>query len=180
MSDVPTRLVGIGLGQYADAFEANALRATTTRLVGRGEEIDLLLCRWEQAKSGDGCVVLISSEPGIGKSRLAQTIVEQMSGERQTRLRYPSGSRQAWRSAEGPLPPMLVAHEDLTRVPHLTVAASVGDGHRALFLRGINSYECFAIVRLACMGLGSVYPSNPRLSTPRKGGPTASALGHNV
>jgi predicted ATPase len=56
--------------------------------VGRGEEIDLLLRRWEQAKQREGCVVLISGEPGIGKSRIAQTILERLSGEPHTRLRY--------------------------------------------------------------------------------------------
>src|SRR5215467_5147745 len=65
-----------------------ALRTATTPLVGRDEEVDLLLRRWEQAKRGDGCVVLISGEPGIGKSRIAQTIVERLSGEPHTRLRY--------------------------------------------------------------------------------------------
>ena len=65
-----------------------ALRTATTPLVGRDEEIELLLRRWEQAKSGDGCVVLISGEPGIGKSRIAETIVERLGGEPHTRLRY--------------------------------------------------------------------------------------------
>jgi class 3 adenylate cyclase/predicted ATPase len=65
-----------------------ALRTATTPLVGRDEEVDLLLRRWEQAKGGDGCVVLISGEPGIGKSRIAQTIVERLAGEPHTRLRY--------------------------------------------------------------------------------------------
>jgi class 3 adenylate cyclase/predicted ATPase len=65
-----------------------ALRTVTTPLVGRDEEMDLLMRRWEQAKRGDGCVVLISGEPGIGKSRIAQTIVERLGGELHTRLRY--------------------------------------------------------------------------------------------
>jgi class 3 adenylate cyclase/predicted ATPase len=65
-----------------------ALRTATTPLVGRDEEMDLLLRRWEQAKRGDGCVVLISGEAGIGKSRIAQTIVERLGGEPHTRLRY--------------------------------------------------------------------------------------------
>ena len=44
--------------------------------------------RWEQARAGDGCVVLLSGEPGVGKSRIAQTIVERLAGEPHTRLRY--------------------------------------------------------------------------------------------
>jgi class 3 adenylate cyclase/tetratricopeptide (TPR) repeat protein len=65
-----------------------ALHATTTPLIGREEEIDLLLRCWEQAKRGEGCVVLVSGEPGIGKSRVAQTIVERLGHEPHTRLRY--------------------------------------------------------------------------------------------
>jgi class 3 adenylate cyclase len=65
-----------------------ALRTTSTPLIGRDEEIDLLLRRWDQAKRGDGCVVLVSGEPGIGKSRIAETILERLSNEPLTRLRY--------------------------------------------------------------------------------------------
>jgi hypothetical protein len=64
-----------------------ALRATATPLVGRDEELVTLERRWRQAKSGEGCVVLVSGEPGIGKSRLAQTLVERLAGEPHTRLR---------------------------------------------------------------------------------------------
>jgi class 3 adenylate cyclase len=83
--DVPAWQV-LGVGAAESRFEA--LRATTTRLVGRDEEIDLLMRRWEQAKRGDGCVVLISGEPGIGKSCIAQTVLERLKGEPHTRLRY--------------------------------------------------------------------------------------------
>src|SRR5262249_50810392 len=65
-----------------------ALHATTTPLIGREEEIDLLLRRWEQAKRGEGCVVLISGEPGIGKSRIAQTILERLGHEPHTHPPY--------------------------------------------------------------------------------------------
>ena len=65
-----------------------ALRAVMTPLVGRSEEIELLLRRWEQAKDGDGSAVLISGEPGIGKSRIAQTILERLANDPHIRLRY--------------------------------------------------------------------------------------------
>jgi DNA-binding NtrC family response regulator len=55
-----------------------ALRATRTPLVGREEELGLLQRRWQRAKAGEGSVVLVSGEPGIGKSRLAQTLVERL------------------------------------------------------------------------------------------------------
>jgi class 3 adenylate cyclase/tetratricopeptide (TPR) repeat protein len=64
-----------------------ALRASATPLVGRNEEIDLLMRRWDQAKRGEGCVVLICGEPGIGKSRITQTVLERLSTEPHTRLR---------------------------------------------------------------------------------------------
>jgi predicted ATPase len=57
-------------------------------LVGREEEIDLLLRRWERAKTGEGQVVLITGEPGIGKSRLTATLGERRHGEPHLRLRY--------------------------------------------------------------------------------------------
>jgi hypothetical protein len=75
-------------GRSAVDSRFKALRSTTTQLVGREEEIDVLLRRWQQAKAGHGCVVLITGEPGIGKSRLAQTILERLRNEHYTRLRY--------------------------------------------------------------------------------------------
>src|SRR5262249_1177438 len=59
-----------------------------TEFVGRAEEVELLLRRWERAKSGEGQVVLISGEPGIGKSRLTQHVRERLSGDIHTPLRY--------------------------------------------------------------------------------------------
>jgi len=65
-----------------------ALRSGATPLVGREEELELLLRRWAQAKAGSGRAVLISGEPGVGKSRLAEALVEQIAGEQHLRLRY--------------------------------------------------------------------------------------------
>jgi predicted ATPase/class 3 adenylate cyclase len=65
-----------------------ALRASITPMVNREEEIDLLMRRWQQAKTGDGSIVLILGEPGIGKSRIVQTILEQLHDDPHTRMRY--------------------------------------------------------------------------------------------
>ena len=62
--------------------------AGLTALVGREEEIELLRRRWSRAKSGEGQVVLLSGEAGIGKSRLTAVLVESLTPEPHTRLRY--------------------------------------------------------------------------------------------
>ena len=59
-----------------------------TELVGREEELEILLRRWSKAKSGEGQVVLLSGEAGIGKSRLTAALLERLAAEPHTRLRY--------------------------------------------------------------------------------------------
>jgi class 3 adenylate cyclase len=59
-----------------------------TELVGREEELELLLQRWSKAKTGEGQVVLLSGEAGIGKSRLTAALLERLVEEPHTRLRY--------------------------------------------------------------------------------------------
>jgi predicted ATPase len=59
-----------------------------TELVGREEELEILLRRWSRAKSGEGQVVLLSGEPGIGKSRLTAALLESIAPEPHTRLRH--------------------------------------------------------------------------------------------
>jgi class 3 adenylate cyclase/tetratricopeptide (TPR) repeat protein len=75
-----------GESGVVNRFEA--LRSESTRLVGRDEELDLLLQRWQQAKVGEGWAVLVSGEPGIGKSRLTAELGARIESEPQTRLRY--------------------------------------------------------------------------------------------
>ena len=67
-----------------DALHSSAL----TELVGREEELEILLRRWSKAKTGEGQVVLLSGEPGIGKSRLTAALMERLATEPHTRLRY--------------------------------------------------------------------------------------------
>jgi class 3 adenylate cyclase/predicted ATPase len=67
-----------------DAFHAGGF----TELVGREEEVELILRRWSKAKGGEGQAVLLSGEPGIGKSRLTAAVMERLTNEPYTRLRY--------------------------------------------------------------------------------------------
>jgi len=67
-----------------DAFHASGL----TELVGREEELEILLRRWSKAKTGQGQVVLLSGEAGIGKSRLTAALLEAIASEPHTRLRH--------------------------------------------------------------------------------------------
>ena len=76
-----------GLSTSESRFEAVHV-AGLTDLIGRDEEINFLLERQRLAWKGEGQVVLISGEPGIGKSRLAAALAERIAGEPHTRLRY--------------------------------------------------------------------------------------------
>jgi predicted ATPase len=51
-----------------------------TELVGREEELEILLRRWTTANSGEGQVVLLSGEAGIGKSRLTAALMGRLVG----------------------------------------------------------------------------------------------------
>jgi class 3 adenylate cyclase len=79
-----TALQGSSVDSRFEALHAGDL----TSLVGREEELELLLRRWPKAKTGEGQVVLLSGEAGIGKSRLTATFLQRLTGEPHTRLRY--------------------------------------------------------------------------------------------
>ena len=76
----------VGESGVLSRFEA--LRSEATPLIGRDEELELLLRRWQQAKASEGQVVLLSGEPGIGKSRLTAALSQRIESEPLTRLRY--------------------------------------------------------------------------------------------
>ena len=74
-------------GTIPSRFEA--LRsASLTPLVGREDEIELLMRRWARAKQGEGQIALLSGEAGIGKSRITAALHERVRDEPHTRLRY--------------------------------------------------------------------------------------------
>ena len=76
-----------GVSASESRFEA-VHAAGLTDLIGREGEIDFLLERQRLAWKGEGQIVLISGEPGIGKSRLAAALAQRVAGEPHTRLRY--------------------------------------------------------------------------------------------
>ena len=99
-----------------EALHASGL----TALIGREEETELLLRRWSRAKTGEGQVVLLSGEAGIGKSRLTAALMEQLTNEPLTRLRY-FCSPQHTDSAFYPIISQMeraagLAHDDTTKV----------------------------------------------------------------
>jgi class 3 adenylate cyclase/predicted ATPase len=85
-----------------------------TGLVGREEELELLLRRWSKAKTGEGQVVLLSGEAGIGKSRLTAALLERLATEPHTRLRYFCSPQHT----DSPLYPIIGQMERAAGVTH--------------------------------------------------------------
>jgi hypothetical protein len=75
-----------GTSKVASRFEAQH-ETSLTPLVGRDEELELLLRRWRRARSGEGQVVLLSGEPGIGKSRLTIALEERLQDDPHEQVR---------------------------------------------------------------------------------------------
>jgi class 3 adenylate cyclase/tetratricopeptide (TPR) repeat protein len=69
-------------------FDASHGVDAMTPLVGREEELDLLLRRWSQARDGEGQVVLLSGEPGIGKSRVLNALRQRLEAQGVQALRF--------------------------------------------------------------------------------------------
>jgi class 3 adenylate cyclase/type II secretory pathway predicted ATPase ExeA len=69
-------------------FAARAGTASMTPIVGRDQELALLLERWRQAESGEGQLVLLTGEAGIGKSRITEAMIEAVAGEPHSLIRY--------------------------------------------------------------------------------------------
>ncbi|MGK9232551.1 AAA family ATPase [Inquilinus limosus] len=77
----------VGEGAAESRFDAQH-GTSTTALVGRDQELALLLDRWQQAKEGEGQIVLLAGEPGIGKSRLVRSLRDQLAGTPHTPLSH--------------------------------------------------------------------------------------------
>jgi class 3 adenylate cyclase/predicted ATPase len=80
------------LGESIAASRFESLRSAQMPLIGREEEVELLVRRWTRAKHGEGQVVLVTGEAGIGKSRLTLALQERLAAEPHTRLLYHGSS----------------------------------------------------------------------------------------
>jgi class 3 adenylate cyclase/predicted ATPase len=76
------------VGETATESRFEARQGIATQIVGRKDELEFLLEHWRQGRAGDGQVVLLSGEPGIGKSRLIAALDDRLSAEPHARLRY--------------------------------------------------------------------------------------------
>jgi class 3 adenylate cyclase len=86
--DAPIRAWRVrGQGKAESRYEALHAATGLMPMVGRKEEIEILLRRWQRAQNGEGQTVLVSGEPGIGKSRLVAALQEHIQGEPHIRLR---------------------------------------------------------------------------------------------
>jgi class 3 adenylate cyclase/predicted ATPase len=85
IAGVPSAYGVIGERIVESRFEARASGAMSN-MVGRDHELALMLERWKQAKAGEGQLVLLSGEAGIGKSRLTRGMIEAVSSEAHIRV----------------------------------------------------------------------------------------------
>src|SRR5215510_11251210 len=77
----------VGLSKVESRFDA-LHQSGTAPLLGRDEELELMIRRWQQAIRGEGRVVILSGEPGIGKSWLLRAVRDSLSSEEHTSLSY--------------------------------------------------------------------------------------------
>ena len=78
----------VGPRAVESRFDATRTESILTPLVGREEELALLLRRWQEAREGEGQVVLVGGEPGIGKSRITRALRERLDPATYMPLRY--------------------------------------------------------------------------------------------
>src|SRR5215470_17694194 len=155
----------------ASRFEA--LRGPAlTRLVGRDDEIDLLMHRWERAKAGDGQVVLVSGEPGLGKSRIAAAVEERLYDEPHFRQRYFCSPYRK----DSPLYPFIDQIARAARFASVDPPASKLEKLEVLLARGSCPDEDIAFIAdLLSMPSSERHPL-PNLSPQRKKERTLEAL----
>jgi class 3 adenylate cyclase len=164
----PANLKGLGsirpwavLGEKAIDSRFEALRSIQMSLVGREEELALLLRRWQQAKSGDGRVVLLSGEPGIGKSRLIAALEQSLSNAPPERLRFVCSPHYQ----DTPLHPIIRQFERSARFQNDDPPVVKRDKLRRLLGRGARDADIALLGDL--LSIPGAAEDLPRTLTPR-------------
>jgi class 3 adenylate cyclase len=155
-------------------FEALHAVASLTPLVGREEEIELLLRRWRQVQEGDGRVVLLSGEPGIGKSRISRALQERLAGEAHTRLLYFCSPHYA----ASALHPFIVQLERAAGFEREDDADRKLDKLEALLAPSSQDVarDAALLAELLSIPSGSRYPPRPELSPQQRKAETLATL----
>jgi class 3 adenylate cyclase/predicted ATPase len=144
-------------------FEARQ-GAGLTPLVGREEEIALLLRRWRQASEGEGQVMLLSGEPGIGKSRIAREVRARLEGEPHVHLLYQCSPHHM----TSPLHPLLEQLERAAGFARDDPPEARLDKLEALLARGTDPLEQVLPLIAALLGLPTEERYPPLDLTPER------------
>jgi len=152
-----------------EALHASGL----TALVGREEETELLLRRWSRAKSGEGQVVLLSGEAGIGKSRLMTVLLGSVASEPHTRLRYFCSPQHT----DSALYPIIGQMERAAGLAHGDAAKAKLDKLDALLAQTTTSVEHAALfAEMLSLSNDGRYPSLDKLTPEQRRERTLQAL----
>lgn len=141
-------------------------------VIGRQEEIELLLRRWEQAKAGEGKVVLLSGEPGIGKSRIAAAMQERIEGEPHACLRFFCSPRHQ----DSALHPLIVHLERTAGIAREDTAAMKASKLEALLARSPRAQKHVAQLVALLLSPADVRHALPELSPQMRKKKTLAAL----
>jgi predicted ATPase/class 3 adenylate cyclase len=137
-----------GEGEAEGRFEARQT-AGLTPMVGRDEEVALLLRRWQQVKDGEGHVVLLSGEPGIGKSRLVREVRARLKDEPHVRLLYQCSPHHT----TSPLHPLIEQLERAVGFARDELSPARLDKLEALLARGTDRLDQAVPLIAALLGL---------------------------
>jgi class 3 adenylate cyclase len=154
-----------------------ALRAAAlTPLVGREEEIELLLRLWQRAAAGEGQVMLICGEPGIGKSRLAAAFRDRLEGKDLTRLRYFSSPHHQ----DSALSPFISQLEYAAGFEREDSVEEKLDKLEVLLAPASPSVEDSGLIaELLCLPSASRYPLPPSTRSAKKRRPSRRCCGNS-